>query len=60
MDSARELFPAHNAESLLQKDKSKGFAVPRKEITTKVFGKTVTGKRINKKETVYRGKLEDI
>ena len=49
-----------NAINLVQKDKSKGFAVPKKEITLKVGGKTITGKRLNKKETVYRGKLEDI
>ena len=49
-----------NALTLVQKDKSKGFAVPKKEVTTKVAGKTITGKRVTKKETVYRGKLEDI
>ena len=49
-----------NAETLVQKDKSKGFASFKKEITTKIAGKTITGKRITKKETVYRGKLEDI
>ena len=49
-----------NALTLVQKDKSRGFAVPKKEVTTKVAGKTITGKRVTKKETVYRGKLEDI
>lgn len=49
-----------NAINLVQKDKSKGFATSKKEITTKIAGKTITGKRVTKKETVYRGKLEDI
>ena len=50
----------NNATELVQKDKSRGFAVPKREVTTKIAGKTITGKRITKKETVYRGKLEDI
>ena len=29
-------------------------------VATKIAGKTITGKRVTKKETVYRGKLEDI
>ena len=50
----------NNAITLTQHDKSKGFAVPKKEVTTKIAGKTITGRRVTKKETVYRGKLEDI
>lgn len=49
-----------NSLNLVKKDKSKGYAVSKEEVTVKIGGKTITGKRMNKKETVYRGKLEDI